>query len=347
MMNWLFQTKIGKITFHVLVWMGLLLLPVLLRELFYQGEAVPTIFNRFSTLGDKIAVFCFQLVMIGYFYLNSYWLVPRLFIRRKFGVYFLLILLCLVVIILVTRMILAASLFPAAEFLQERKQVGIIMVFLLFTLAGIGHRMTLVWLQSEKKQRDLENEHLKTELSFLQGQINPHFLFNTLNTIYTLSYTKSERTSEAVMQLSNLLRYVLDTPPEKVPLTEEIQHLKDVIALHQLRLSAKTQVQLVINGAPESISIAPMLLLPLVENAFKHGVSSHQESSIRFDLTIQENELRFVSENNKFKSAGMESDRKGIGLPNLRRRLELLYPDSRLDITETSERYRAELVICL
>lgn len=345
-MNWFFQTRTGKIVTHALAWAGILLLPLVLRELVGPPPNIPRIISEPSSVKELTVIFGFQLVMIGFFYLNSWVLVPRWLWKREFGYYFATIIAALLVLILLFLAVQQSSWLQSEPFFRDRKPFGVVMVFILFWFASLGHCMTLAWFRSEKARRDLENEKLKTELSFLQGQVNPHFLFNTLNTIYTLAHRQSERTPGAVMQLSNLLRYVLDTPQDEVLLTEEIRHLEDLIALHQLRLTQKTHVSFEVKGDPNGLKIAPMLFLPFVENAFKHGVSAHRESNIQFVLTLSDKQIEFSSINANLKSSEHDTRTTGIGIPNVRRRLELIYPEKhRLEIEETGERYFVRLLI--
>lgn len=345
-MNWFFQTRMGKVLTHTLTWAGILVLPLVLRGLVGSATNVPKVISEPSSAKELTVLFGFQLVMIGFFYLNSWVLVPRWLWKREFGYYFTAVFASLFAFVLLFWVVQHLPYLQSEPFFRERKPFGAVMVFILFWFASLGHCMTLAWFRSEKARRDLENEKLKTELSFLQGQVNPHFLFNTLNTIYTLAHRQSERTPGAVMQLSNLLRYVLDTPQNEVLLTEEIRHLEDLIALHQLRLTQKTHVTFEVKGDPNGIKIAPMLFLPFVENAFKHGVSAHRESEIQFVLTLSGKQIEFSAVNTNLKSSEHDTRTTGIGIPNVRRRLELLYPEKhRLDIEETTEQYAVRLLI--
>lgn len=347
-MNWLFRTRSGKILLHLLVWLQVMALPFMIRELFFAGAEAPKVLTQPFAGSNWILLLLFFGIMIFFFYMNAGVFVPKLLLKRRFGVYLLVVAGCMFVIILLVKGLVSLDLVTDAEFFKQRRFLGLGSAFITFWFASVGYQVTRAWFQSEQARRDLENEKLKTELSYLQGQVNPHFLFNTLNTIYTLAHRKSDRTAESVLQLSNLLRYVMDSPPESVLLEDEIRHLEDFIALHKLRLTDKTRVSFDVTGHPSGIRIAPMLLLPFVENAFKHGVSSHRESAIRFRLEIQANSIRFRSENARFNSAGIEKERTGIGIQNLQRRLTLLYPGAHdLHLSETPDQYVAELTISL
>lgn len=345
-MNWFFQTRAGVVLTHFMAWIAILALPLVVREIVGPDNNLPRVIAEPSSVKEWGLLLGFQVVMICFFYLNSWVLVPKLLWKHRFVFYFGAVFLTLTTLLLLFFLIQHSSWMQAEPFFKDRKPFGLVMMFMIFWFASLGHCMTLAWFRSEKARRDLENEKLKTELSFLQGQVNPHFLFNTLNTIYTLAHRQSERTPGAVMQLSNLLRYVLDTPQDEVLLTEEIRHLEDLIALHQLRLTQKTHVSFEVKGDPNGIKIAPMLFLPFVENAFKHGVSAHRESNIQFILTLSGQQIEFSSSNTNLKSSDQDTRTTGIGIPNVRRRLELLYPEKhRLEIEESTALYNVRLLI--
>lgn len=345
-MNWLFQTTWGKVLLHLIFWAAVLSLPALLREAALTDKTVPAELLTPFTQADWAIVVLFLTILIGFFYFNVGYLAPKLLLKKKLLLYFATIAVCWVMAMALILFVIRHDWLGVSPFFKNRRLYGMYAAFLLFWLASSGYRLTVAWFQSEQSRTVLENEKLKTELSFLQGQINPHFLFNTLNTIYSFAQRKSDQTGEVVLQLSNLLRYVLDTPTDTTALSDEILHLDDFIALHKLRLTAKTTVEFLVHGNPDGKQIAPMLLLPFIENAFKHGVSSHRESRIRFYLDILTDSIEFRAENQRFKTVQADTGRTGIGIQNVRRRLELLYPGKhQLDITETEELYRVYLTI--
>lgn len=345
-MNWLFKTRWGKVLIHTLVWVQLMLLPFLLWNLIRRegddtGGWLPA---PIADIDWRIIGLFFAL-MISFFYFHAEWLTDRLFLRRKFGLYVLSVVLCWVASVFILRAFIYSGWVGDGIAFKNRRMVGMTLSFLICWFASLGHRLTRVWMDSERSLRDMETEKLKTELSFLQGQINPHFLFNTLNTIYTLARRKADQTADAVMQLSNLLRYVLDTPADTTTVEDEVAHLRDFIALHSLRLTDKTRVVFEVDEKLGSQHIAPMLLLPFVENAFKYGLSSHRESLIQIRLSATEDGLLFEVQNPRFSSSAQpEMPNTGIGLKNVRRRLELLYPHQHeLLIQESNTTYAISL----
>jgi len=184
------------------------------------------------------------------------------------------------------------------------------------------------WARLMHEKTILEKRAIKAELDALRTQIHPHFLLNTLNTIYSLALQKSDHTAEAVLQLSDMMRYMLyESATAQVPLQKEVDFIKNYITLQQLRFYHKGDVQLQIHGDISPYTIAPFMLFPLVENAFKHGLSkSLKNAHVHIHLSVQRNVLDFVVKNS-FESHHVTKPNGGVGLVNLRSRLNLIYPD--------------------
>ena len=195
----------------------------------------------------------------------------------------------------------------------------------------------------KNRERELVKEKVETELNFLKTQINPHFLFNTLNNIYSLARKKSDETPEVVLKLSKLLRFVLyETEAKSIPLSKEIEFLKDYIDLQKIRFNKRLEIKFTHSIDELQTPILPLILIPLVENAFKHGASqSTQTSFVRINLNLKNSKLELRVENS-FESANLETE-KGIGLKNLRRQLELTYADFELKNHSENGIYVAEL----
>jgi two-component system, LytTR family, sensor kinase len=207
------------------------------------------------------------------------------------------------------------------------------------------------WLVHQQERRALVSEKTTAELAFLKSQVNPHFLFNTLNNIYALAYTKSADAPGAILKLSELMRYMLydSNGPAgeslRVPLSKEITYLENFVALEKLRLT-DAQVQFSIEGNPDLYRIEPLLLVPFVENAFKHGLLTDPKNPLVIDTEIRQGKLYFDITNRK---ANRQKDSVGgVGLQNVRRRLALLYPDRYvLHITDTDTDYACHLELTL
>jgi two-component system LytT family sensor kinase len=230
-------------------------------------------------------------------------------------------------------------------------------LILVYLVVGLVSFVTILnrSFDIEKRNRDLRNKMLaaqlqlkEQELLYLKKQIHPHFLFNTINTIYGFALKQSPRTPDIILKLSNLLDYILyqvDKP--MVPLSEEVMHIREYIELEQIRFRDTLNVRFQTTEIDEKIQVAPMLLIPLVENAFKHGGLYNGQMSVRINIVAKESALKFCIENTiPPVEKGRNENGSGIGLENLRKRLELIYKESYILTYGPSEwKYRAELHI--
>lgn len=220
--------------------------------------------------------------------------------------------------------------------------------FILLVLAvGTSIRITSQWYNNEKLRKETENEKLNAELSFLKSQINPHFFFNTLNSIYSLASKKSDKTPEAIIKLSQLMRYIIyDSEKELVPLQNEIDYINNLVELQKLRLKNNVKVLFITQGLITNKWIEPLLLLPFIENAFKHGIDYTKECTIAFSIVIKDEQLFFESENplvTQFYQL-KDNENSGIGLLNSKKRLSLLYPGKHsLIIDENNGKFKVNL----
>jgi LytS/YehU family sensor histidine kinase len=206
------------------------------------------------------------------------------------------------------------------------------------------------WFQHQQEKQMLEREKLQAELQFLKSQINPHFLFNTLNNLYALTLKKSDSAPELVLKLSEMMRYMLYNSNEKmVPMELEINYLKNYIDLEKIRKMESTRITVDIDENVEGKEIAPLLFIPFLENSFKHGVNNNIDAGwIEVKLQIEGDGLSFTVANNKPRNPKINGKDHGIGLKNVKRRLDLLYPEKHeLQIEDTPEFYRTHLKIIL
>jgi two-component system, LytTR family, sensor kinase len=216
------------------------------------------------------------------------------------------------------------------------------------TIYAVLIRLAIDWYEAQKLKVELISRNQASELALLRSQVNPHFLFNTLNNIYSLVYKKSEDAPEAVMMLSSIMRYMLyDATSDKVLLEKEIEYLKSFIELQKLRLRQQDFVEINIHGVTNGRTISPMLLIPFVENAFKHSSKNSPNPGIRINLFIEPDQLQFIVTNQIRKSSDTPGDQSGgIGLHNIQRRLDLLYPGKHsLLITEDQNIFTVKLII--
>ena len=331
-----------QVVIHIAAWACFLLFPLV----FYPRPRD----REFTIFGEHYFTTLFFInfgIIVAFYYLNTYVFIPKLLDTKKFVAYTTLILALLIFYGFVPRIYhgLFGSLQPV---LPNSGGVGGIggpirpprprnppllspwnfAIFMLVFVLSTGIKVINQWLRSEQRAKEITNEKLQAELSFLKAQINPHFLFNTLNNIYALASAQSEQTAAAVMKLSSIMRYVLtEARNDLVPLEKEILFTTHYIELQKMRLTDKTSIDFTINGDPLGHQIAPLLLLPFVENAFKYGISTRECSPIHILLDIKEDSLYFSISNHKhFNSTLRMADNTGIGISNTRRRLDLLYP---------------------
>ncbi|KAA9327170.1 hypothetical protein F0P96_18205 [Hymenobacter busanensis] len=222
-----------------------------------------------------------------------------------------------------------------------------------FYFLGFIFAMIDAYFENQRKERHLHQlaaEHAHMQLSLLKAQVNPHFLFNTLNNLYALTLHNSPQSPAVVLQLAELMRYMFSTAPlEHVPLSKEVEHLRHYVELERLRLSQRAVVEFNAQGPFDGQQLPPMLLIPFVENAFKHGVEAATgRVFVTIDVALQGRELFLVVENSKPAHAEPAPANAGTGLPNVQKRLALLFPGRhQLSIDDEATTYRVSLQLAL
>lgn len=252
--------------------------------------------------------------------LNFYLCVPLLWFRRRFWLFGLVNAL---LIIVCNYHLLFKNINNLPDFYRAG-YASFMIIALLVNLMAIIIAISIRYMmrQSEKKQKEVE-----AELAWLKNQINPHFLFNTLNNISSLTQVDADEAQDAVMQLSDLLRYAMyETNKPKVPISGEINFMRNYIELMKLRCNEKTRVSFRTLVPQPDMEIAPLLFISLVENAFKHGVDGSKEAEIDISLMQEDHQITFTCDNTNNPKPAIDRSGSGIGLDNTRRRLELLYP---------------------
>ncbi|MBL7137809.1 MAG: histidine kinase [Bacteroidales bacterium] len=217
-----------------------------------------------------------------------------------------------------------------------------------FTLMALLIKFMIDWFNTQKQKSELLARTKTSELALLRTQINPHFLFNTLNNLYSLVYKKSDEAPSVVMKLSDIMRYMLyDSNSDKVMLEKEIEYLESFIELYELRLKEGRFVKFDVEGDIQFKMIPPMLLVPFVENAFKHGRKHYKVPGISIKLEVEGPRLDFDIRNYLPAGLGMNKDQQGgIGLENVRKRLDMIYPGTySLNIEQTGDEYHVHLMI--
>ncbi|MFD2937357.1 sensor histidine kinase [Spirosoma flavum] len=198
----------------------------------------------------------------------------------------------------------------------------------IFFLVGSVSTLISISIQTATRLHQVETDQLQAELRQLKAQIQPHFLFNTLNSIYALAIRKDERTADTIVKLAEFMRYIIrDAHRDKVALAKEINYIANYIDLQEARLRDAVLINYQLDGDEKSLEIAPLLLFSFIENAFKYGVSPDEESQIDIHIRIQEKSLSLYVANKKVEVSHLETS-TGVGLQNARERLRLLYPDT-------------------
>jgi sensor histidine kinase YesM len=306
---------------------------------------------------DYVYAVLFHLTLLPAVYLHLEWLLPKLANKKRWGIYVFIVVGLVTLSGWVNHEFFAdwsKYVLPEYFFISYFRWWEIVLFFIIYISVTSLLKLSKSWFTVNELQVQLletEKEKVQMELKALRSQINPHFFFNTLNNIYSMTLDRDERLPGTVLQLSELMRYFLyESKEDSVPLEKELNMLRDYIALQKIRSDEKLQVELSITGDTRDNKIAPFLLISFVENAFKHGVKgSSDDSFIRMNLHVDGKELNFRVENTKGELDDVEKPNgKGLGLENVRRRLHLIYPGRHsLDTQDDLRRFMVNLQIRL
>jgi two-component system LytT family sensor kinase len=329
---------------------------------------LPVFINEFNTVDGSIYVsrfvdVCLALVL---FMSAAFFLVPAYLGKRRF---FLFIAVSLVVIAgaslvkyQLDQVILRLFNLPTGAneisdkmmtyYRRKSFDFPILPVNLVIYTLGVLYGLSRDWIRKSRSESRMEQEKMKADIDLLRSQINPHFFFNALNNIYAVAQrNQDEEAGEAIMKLSGLMRYMIyDSNVAEISLTREMEYLEDYLEVARLKFARdeKVDIRLTKNGNFHNHKIAPLLLVPFVENAFKHGLGNRGEGYIHLNVQLNGNELHFCVENPILDKEEAWRKHPGIGLDNVRKRLELLYPRRhRLDLTDREGKFRVELVMRL
>jgi two-component system, LytTR family, sensor kinase len=335
--------KSWQIFWHVFFWLSLISL------FMYLGKDEMKM-NASSLL---VVYLLYPAINICLFYINFLVLIPQFFDKKRYTLYFISIAVTIIIFgfvkygfgLVFYKEVLMREYGHTVDFFAYFWST--VFVSLIFIFMSIALKFGVDWFTNERIQRDLENQRLSAELSFLKSQINPHFLFNSLNSIYSLAYQRSETTPEAILKLSEIMRYMLyECNDNKVALSKELQYLQNYIDLQKIRFGKKSYIDFKVNGKVEHQQIVPLLLIAFIENAFKHGIANDPLSPISLLVDVDAGHLHFFIRNKKHNNN--RDTMGGIGLANVKRRLDLLYPGKyNLDITEDDYTYTCELSLVL
>lgn len=349
----LFSTKTKRLFSHLVFWIAAYLFFVV-----FYGRS-----SRDYQTTIIFVSFLFPLA-ISTTYLLIYYLIPKFLLQQRKALFFLLLAYLIIVTGWLSELISLFIFTIIAEYRVESTapitfdSISLIIGLYFVNLVAVAIKQVKRAFLMQQENTDLEQKRLETglklkeaELKLLRAQIHPHFLFNTLNNLYGLTLEKSDLAPDLVLRLSDLLDYMLYRCNQpKVGLKNELEHLHNYIQIEQLRYGPKLKHDFQQTGNPEPLEIAPMLLLPFVENAFKHGTSKQVDDPfVKIDVQIQDKKLKFRIENSKTNQAANEENyTQGIGLKNVRKRLELLYPENhRLQISSGETTFTVEFEISL
>lgn len=330
------KPHISVIALHVLFVGSLITVSLLFDprpEFLKQGESP----------GQQYYLLKVAVLLLICFYFNMFVLVPKLLTHSGWVPYLLVALAISIAIFVLNFVLLDFSAFPA----RRGAAPPVMLIFLLITFSvSTSIRLNQDRIKQERWQREKENESLKSELSLLRSQITPHFMFNVLNTLTSLARQKSDDLEDVIIRISHLMRYMLYSNSDKrVPLDQEVDFLNSYLEIQKLRFDA-LQVKCTLNTADSEIWIEPMLLIPLLENAFKHGVGSVAKPEINIELNVSNEILKFKVVNRFNRDNVKGTEPSGIGLQNVRKRLTYLYADKHeLSTSKKDDLFIAELNI--
>lgn len=318
---------------HIFLWIMLSLLVILQLS----GKVNP------HWLSVTVAI----MVTALYVFYGHFVLLTRYLGKNKKGAYFLWLAGIILTAPLLYLFIHQGERNPLHTFFEEYVITFFSIVPVFIFLSWLARVIENLIINTVKKEQ-LEKQAVEAELYYLKSQINPHFLFNTLNNIHTLVYKQAPTAPEAVLRLSSLMRYMIyESNAHKVSLSRELTYLKDYISLQQLRYKMSPVVDLQISGDTDPCFIAPLLFVHFLENAYKHSPGRLEPGDIQVMVEIKDNTLLFIIRNPVEKKPGnVLEEHGGIGLPNIKKRLQLLYPGTHtLEISNTGERYTIMLKI--
>ena len=325
------------------------------KEVIFQIVLIVVVFLFYSYDRENPGVRMWQVALFSTHVVAAlfigYWLMPHFLYRKNYWQFFGWVLLVLTIIIGLEEIVLEQIFFPGTQ--RAKTFPGVI-----FSLMGVLPVITILsgfkfgWdaLQKQEQIEALKSTVKESELQFLKSQINPHFLFNNLNNLYSYALDSSPKTPEIILELSGLLRYMLyECKEEFVPLHKEIEQLHNFIKLSKLQIEDRGAVRFVVHDIDTGFKIAPLILIVFIENAFKHSQAGQSENiTIDMQLYMKHETLYFNCSNNHQSAAHLDALDSGIGLTNVKKRLQLLYPNRHLlKIDEDRNKYQVDLSLVL
>ncbi len=304
------------------------------------------------SLKSNLVEFPLHIILV---YFNIYFLVPKFIFKKKYVYYIFFLCLSLGVHYMLRSglnlLLVTEDIWPEVEGRLAPFGFNHVVAVMIGELYVVGLtsaiKYTADFLIVQSKNRYLSELQYKTELKYLKAQIQPHFFFNTLNSLYSLTIKKSDLAPNLVLKLSNFMRYVIyDTSKKKLPLLQEIDHIDNYIELEKMRYGDRVSCMIGIEGNIDDVKVVPMLFLPFIENAFKHGLKNNDKMELSISFERIQNELIFMSKNNYEEELEPNNSNNGIGIKNVKRRLQILYQkDFTLNILQNNNEYSILLKI--
>ncbi len=338
----LYELSTRRVVYHSAFWLALFLM-LLILDTTNQGFG-------FAVVVEFINLLFYGLVV----YFNLLYLIPNYLTEKKFLLYGSLLVLTVLIITPIKMLVLFLT-FSYLPDLQEQLIIDQKWLFLTtFVIAGGSTVAKIIsdWARYQRDRKALQTQTMQSELKFLKSQINPHFLFNTLNNLYALTLKKSDKAPEIVIKLSEMMRYMLyECNERRVLLSKEVKYIQNYLDLESLRQSQDARIHFEVVGQAGDQKIAPLLFIPFLENSFKHGLnSSISKGFVDIVLRIDRQHIQFDMENSKANTLPMQTHKRsgGIGLTNVRRRLQLQYPEKyELNIDDSPNTYAIQLKLDL
>lgn len=333
--------------FHILIWMLFIFSPLAISNGIFKVDYV---------------YFFKSIALVALFYINYFLLVPNFLLKRQTLLYIIIIFAIILGVGFIITVFEPSHLprfvdFPdkgRIEFMKKHdndirfRMFPNTAVITLHLLVSAVLRIYLEWDESKKRQIESETEKKTSELNFLKAQLNPHFFFNSLNTIFSLSIKKSEKTPVAILNLSDLMRYMLyETNKDKVKLQEEITYIENYIELQKLRLASNNKIIFEVEGTTKNIFVPPLLFISFIENAFKYGVNPGKQNEIIVKFHIKEKDIKLLVVNDIYTELRNE-DSSGLGIENTVKRINLYFPNrNSLNLYEKDNKFYVELKLDL
>ena len=311
-------------------------------------------YKRYSQVNSYtlLASFINLLVAAATVYTFNYFLIPRILLKKNWKKFiafaFVAIVLFFYIELLLTLVLVVRLLYAGHSLFPEMVDVVMLFFNMFFVVfIAIAIKFYKRWSEKDYREQKILKEKVEVELQMLRTQINPHFLFNTLNSIYVLAMKNSEQTANTVMKLSNILDYILyKIDALRIPVETEIQIIENYIELEKIRFTDRVDLSFSSECRSKDIQIPPMLIIPFIENAFKHGVAKSLERSWIKVILRENGQMMDITVSNSKDQKQTKSETGGIGLANVRKRLEILFDENyKLDITETVKSYEVLLSI--